>query len=131
MMKTCIKPLRFCSGRKETSPLIPRLRKENDDWCVQKLRSEDENGMPYHLEAKMDTGADANLISLEAAEAYRLLIEEVEGPETAFKVGSSESTGIDGIVRLYYSADNPNTDYTGNFYVKVDLPHDIILGMPF
>lgn len=101
------------------------------DWRVQILRSEDENGMPYHLEVKMDTGADANLISLEAAEAHGLLIEEIEGPEPAFKVGSGESTGVDGIVRLRYSAGDPSTAYTENFYDKADLPHDIILGMPF
>jgi hypothetical protein len=49
-------------------------------------------------------------------------------PSTA---GSAESTGVDGIARLSYNAGDPSTRYTEDFYAKADLPHDVILGMPF
>lgn len=98
---------------------------------MQIIRSEDANGDPFHLEAKMDTGADKNLISLEAAEGHDLMVYAIEGPEPAFTVGSGATTGVDGIVRLSYSAGHPSQQYTEEFYAMSGLPHDVILGMPF
>lgn len=79
----------------------------------------------------MDTGADKNLISLDAADGHGLLVEQIEGPKPAFTVGSGETAGLDGIVRWKYSAGDPSQTYTEDLYAKAGLPHDVILGMPF
>jgi hypothetical protein len=79
----------------------------------------------------MDTGADRNFMSLEAADAHNLMVEQIEGPEPAFTVGSGESTGVEGVVRWTYTAGNPGQQYTETLYAKTGLPHDVMLGMPF
>jgi hypothetical protein len=79
----------------------------------------------------MDTGADANLISVQACEEHGLEIEEPSGNAPTFTVGSGAETGVDGQVFMRYRAGNPPKPYSEEFYAKDGLPHDIILGMPF
>jgi hypothetical protein len=90
------------------------------------LKTHNNLGQMFTLEAKMDTGSDLNWMNEDAAVGHQISYDLVEGPDLpTAKVGSGQSVSPDGIATITYTAGaNPKT-YNEEFYVKEGIPHDM------
>ena len=104
---------------------------QNHDYDVT-VRSADHTGEPYELHGKIDTGADANCISEDAAKEHDLdIIPEEPGFETTFKAGDGKKVAPLGQVLLKFSAGQDDQLHTQHFHVVPGMSEDVLLGHPF
>ena len=96
------------------------------------VRSATLDGEYFELKGKIDSGADANCISLAAAELHEMeIIEEEEGFEQTFKTGSGDRAAPKGQVLLKFSAGRDAQLHHEHFHVIENLGEDVLLGHPF
>ncbi|KAL8836806.1 MAG: hypothetical protein Q9170_002767 [Blastenia crenularia] len=105
------------------------------DWSIVELKTENAEGDTIYLKAKMDTGADDNVMSYDIYQLTGLEFTAYEGPEApfSFTTGGGESIDPLGVVELECEAGIKPENFTAAFQVIEGLPHedfDVLIGKP-
>ena len=105
------------------------IEQDPNDWRIISLNLETRDGQSRKFTAKLDTGADMNMMSASLQQSLGLSLHPDEIEEII--CGDSTGTIPKGRVVLSYRAGKFQNPFTENFLVLESMPRDIILGNPF